>query len=73
MFTAKLNRFFTHERGKATETHEKSVREGMDVFASGGKLGAVLVQFPWSFKNTDEERRYLTKLLDRFKTLEQTS
>jgi len=26
-----------------------------------------LLQFPWSFKNTDEERVYLSKLLDRFK------
>ena len=43
------------------------VREGMEVLASAGKLGAVLLQFPWSFKNTDDERVYLTKLLDRFK------
>jgi uncharacterized protein YecE (DUF72 family) len=67
MFTAKLNRVFTHERGKATAEDEKQVREGIDALASGGKLGAVLLQFPWSFKNTDEERFYLTKLLDRFK------
>lgn len=67
MFTAKLNRVFTHERGKATAEDEKQVREGFDALAGGGKLGAVLLQFPWSFKNTDEERPYLTKLLDRFK------
>jgi uncharacterized protein YecE (DUF72 family) len=67
MFTAKLHRVFTHERGKATAEDEKQVREGMDVLALAGKLGAVLLQFPWSFKNTDDERVYLTKLLDRFK------
>ncbi len=67
MFTAKLNRVFTHERGKATAEDEKQVREGIDALAGVGKLGAVLLQFPWSFKNTDEERLYLTKLLDRFK------
>ena len=67
MFTAKLNRVFTHERGKATAADEKQVREGMDALRSAGKLGAVLLQFPWSFKNTDDERIYLTKLLDRFK------
>ncbi len=67
MFTAKLNRVFTHERGKATAEDEKQVREGMDALASAAKLGAVLLQFPWSFKNTDEERVYLSKLLDRFK------
>ena len=67
MFTAKLHRVFTHERGKATAEDEKRVREGMDVLARAGKLGAVLLQFPWSFKNTDDERVYLSKLLDRFK------
>lgn len=32
-----------------------------------GKLGGLLLQFPWSFKNTDDDRLYLTHLLDRFK------
>jgi uncharacterized protein YecE (DUF72 family) len=67
MFTAKLHRVFTHERGKATAEDEKLVREGMDALRSVGKLGAVLLQFPWSFKNTDDERLYLTKLLERFR------
>jgi uncharacterized protein YecE (DUF72 family) len=66
-FTAKLHRIFTHERGKATNVDEKAFREGMDPLAKAGKLGAVLLQFPWSFKNTDEDRLYLTNLLDRFK------
>ena len=66
-FTAKLHRVFTHERGKATDADERQVREGMDALAGAGKLGAVLLQFPWSFKNTDEERVYLTKLLARFR------
>jgi uncharacterized protein YecE (DUF72 family) len=67
MFTAKLHRVFTHERGRATAEDERTVREGMDALVDVGKLGAVLLQFPWSFKNTDEERAYLSKLLDRFK------
>lgn len=66
-FTAKLHRVFTHERGKATAQDEKDFRKGMDVLADADLLGAVLLQFPWSFKNTDEERAYLTKLLNRFK------
>lgn len=67
VFTAKLHRVFTHERGKATDADEQQVREGMNALAAAGKLGAMLLQFPWSFKNTDEERVYLTKLLARFK------
>ena len=32
-----------------------------------GKLGALLIQFPISFKNTDENRKYLDDLVKRFK------
>ena len=66
-FTAKLHRVFTHERGKATAQDEKDFRHGLDVLAEADRLGAILLQFPWSFKNTDEERVYLSKLLNRFK------
>ena len=66
IFTAKLHRVFTHERGKATKEDEKAFREGMEPLVKAGKLGAVLLQFPWSFKNTDEDRVYLTKLLETF-------
>jgi uncharacterized protein YecE (DUF72 family) len=66
VFTAKLHRVFTHERGKATKKDEKEYRVGMDVLAKAGKLGSVLLQFPWSFKNEPEERVYLAKLLEKF-------
>jgi uncharacterized protein YecE (DUF72 family) len=66
-FTAKLHRLFTHERGKATREDEKDFRQGIEPLAKAGKLGALLLQFPWSFKNNEDERLYLTKLLGRFK------
>ena len=66
-FTAKLHRVFTHERGKAAAVDEKAFRQGIDPLAKANKLGAVLLQFPWSFKNTEEDRVYLTRLLDTFK------
>lgn len=65
-FTAKLHRLFTHERGKATRKDEKEFRDGMAPLVKAGKLGALLLQFPWSFKNTDEDRIYLGKLLETF-------
>jgi uncharacterized protein YecE (DUF72 family) len=65
-FTAKLHRLFTHERGKATKKDEKEFRTGIDVLAKAGKLGSVLLQFPWSFKNTPDDRIYLAKLLEQF-------
>jgi uncharacterized protein YecE (DUF72 family) len=67
VFTAKLYQVFTHKRGKATAEDEKAVREGIDPLADQGKLGALLLQFPWSFKNTTEERQYLFNLLERFR------
>jgi uncharacterized protein YecE (DUF72 family) len=67
IFTAKLYRTFTHERGKATNDDEKVFRAGIDPLIEAGKLGAVLIQFPWSFKNDREERSYLNQLCERFK------
>ena len=66
-FTLKLYQRFTHERGEATAEDEKMFREGVDPLAEAGRLGALLLQFPWSFKNTEEERDYLSGLLDKFK------
>jgi uncharacterized protein YecE (DUF72 family) len=67
VFTAKLNKLFTHQRGQATNEDERAFREGMEPLLAAGKLGAVLIQFPWSFKNNGDERAYLTQLVERFK------
>ena len=48
LFTAKLWQRFTHESG-ATAEDEKAVREGFDMLGGAGKLGAVLLQFPFRF------------------------
>lgn len=66
-FTAKLYRKFTHDRGEATEDDWRACREGLDPIAESERLGALLIQFPWSFKNSDESAEYLFDLLDRFK------
>ena len=67
IFTAKLYKVFTHARGKATADDERIVREGIDPLLEANQLGAVLIQFPWSFKNEIEERHYLNQLIERFK------
>lgn len=59
-FTAKLWKRFTHERDKAWTTAEvDQVRAGFDVMMASGRLGAVLLQFPWSFRRTEENREWL--------------
>ena len=65
-FSAKLHRLFTHERGKATAADEKEFHTGMAPLVKAGKLGALLLQFPWSFKNTVDDRIYLSELLEKF-------
>jgi uncharacterized protein YecE (DUF72 family) len=65
VFTAKLWQKFTHESGAGAE-EERAVRAGFDVLNDAGKLGAVLLQFPFSFHRTDENTGYLKKLLKRF-------
>jgi uncharacterized protein YecE (DUF72 family) len=65
-FTAKLWQRFTHERN-ATAEDEKAVREGFDMLAGADRLGALLLQFPFSFHNTKENRQDLVRLLDRFR------
>ena len=77
LFTAKLHRSFTHSplavmeptsaaTIKPNDEDERLAREGLDALASEGKLGALLIQFPVSFKNTALNREYLEQLLRQF-------
>ena len=66
LFTAKLWQKFTHESSASSED-EKAVRAGFDLLMGADKLGAVLLQFPFSFHNTPENLRYLQDLLARFR------
>ena len=65
LFTAKLHRSFTHD-GNAGPDEERAVRAMADVLMESGRLGALLAQFPWSFKHTPENRAYVASLLERF-------
>jgi uncharacterized protein YecE (DUF72 family) len=74
LFTAKLYRAFTHSAMeptsaatiRPTDEDEIKTREGLDALAGEGKLGALLIQFPVSFKNTSLNREYLERLLRQF-------
>ncbi len=64
-FTAKLWQKFTHETGANAED-EKAVRAGFDVLRNAGRLGAVLLQFPFSFHQTPESLARLKQILETF-------
>lgn len=77
-FTAKLFRSFTHAAGAVlqstsvatinpTAEDEKNARAGLDSISAEGRLGALLIQFPISFKNSDENRDYMQTLIERFR------
>jgi uncharacterized protein YecE (DUF72 family) len=78
VFTAKLNRAFTHSPVavlestsantiRATEEDERLAKEGLESIAVENMLGAVLAQFPISFKNTNPNRNYLQVVIEKFK------
>jgi uncharacterized protein YecE (DUF72 family) len=66
LFTAKLWQKFTHE-GATTAADIEAVRVGFDPLHQAGKLGAVLLQFPFSFHNTSENLARLQQILDAFR------
>jgi uncharacterized protein YecE (DUF72 family) len=52
---------------RVSDEDERLAKQGLDSVAEEGRLGAVLVQFPVSFKNTGENRDYLDALLWKFR------
>lgn len=65
-FTAKLFHSFTHER-KPAPNDEKDFKDGVAPLVEAARLGALLLQFPWSFRNSGENREYLAGLHKRFR------
>ncbi len=66
-FTAKLYRNFTHERQALTEGDEALFKSGLAPLAETQRLGALLLQFPYSFHNKEENLAYLKALAEKFK------
>ncbi len=64
-FTAKLWQRFTHERTSSWQDI-RIFKEGIGPLHDSGLLGALLMQFPWSFKNNKENREYIGGLVMQF-------
>jgi uncharacterized protein YecE (DUF72 family) len=66
-FTAKLWQRFTHERTEKWRPEEaKLFKNAIEPLHESGKLGALLIQFPWAFPQTDESRAWLQGLAEAF-------
>lgn len=66
-FTTKIYRGFTHETAPLAKGDVKAFRDYLQPLADANVLGAVLLQFPWSFRNTPEGRVKLVDLFDAFR------
>ena len=64
-FSLKLFQQFTHKR-EVTQEDVDVFKRGIDPLADADKLGALLCQFPASFKRDDASVEYLTWLLKTF-------
>ncbi len=70
-FAVKLWQRFTHEQnaGAWTTTDVRQARAAFDTLRAADRLGAVLLQFPWRFKRTPENREWLGDLTSAFADL----
>jgi uncharacterized protein YecE (DUF72 family) len=70
-FSLKMYRKLTHADVPGAPPLDASAideyRRGIEPLAAAGKIGALLAQFPPSFKQTAESRAYLDSLLERFR------
>ena len=64
-FSLKLFQQFTHKR-EVTQEDVDVFKRGIEPLADADKLGALLCQFPASFKRDDASVEYLTWLLETF-------
>ncbi|MDH4266621.1 MAG: DUF72 domain-containing protein [Deltaproteobacteria bacterium] len=66
-FTAKLYRNFTHERQALTEGDAALFKSGLAPLVENQRLGALLLQFPYSFHHKEENLGYLKALAEKFR------
>ncbi len=68
-FTAKLYQGFTHKRAELRGDEEAAFRKAMEPLLDAGVLGAVLAQFPYSFRPGPASREVLERLVEAFGAL----
>jgi uncharacterized protein YecE (DUF72 family) len=65
-FTAKLWQGFTHQSSAGAQD-EVAFQKAMAPLHEAGKLGAVLLQFPYRFHDTPENQAYVRRLTEAFR------
>lgn len=65
-FVVKLHQVFTHKRKDFSQKDIDQFKFGIEPLSAHNRLAAVLIQFPWSFAETDANRDYLLRLFNVF-------
>lgn len=65
-FTTKVFRGFTHEKASLAADDVLAFQQYLEPLMEADRLGAILLQFPWSFKNTPESQEKLARLFAAF-------
>lgn len=66
LFAVKLHQVFTHIRKDFSQKEADEFKFGIEPLVSSGRLAAILLQFPWSFRNTISNLNYLISLFESF-------
>ncbi len=70
LYTAKLWKRFTHEREKHWSPADvETFRRGIAPLVEADRLGALLAQFPWSFRHNARNEDYLGEVAEEFSDL----
>jgi len=64
VFTVKAWERFTHDRDRFTEADARLFQEGLAPLLAAGKLGAVLLQYPWFFRDGEAARERIRRAAD---------
>lgn len=64
IFTVKAWERFTHDKEQFTEADARLFQEGIAPLLGAGKLGALLLQYPWFFRNSEKTRDRVRRAAD---------
>jgi len=66
-FTVKANKATTHDMQDGDIA--ASFHEALRPLSEAGRLSGILAQFPWRFRNTHPNRKYLSEISDRYRDI----
>jgi uncharacterized protein YecE (DUF72 family) len=66
LLSLKLHQAFTHARADFGQKDVDDFRAALDLVRLGGRLAALLVQFPWSYRNSPANVDYIVRLFKLF-------